>query len=121
MRALPILIAIAFAALAAAAPASAAIDNTAGDPVIVIAGDVTVEPGKVVDDVFIVNGHARILGRVEGDVVVVDGNANVRGRIDGNLVTVAGPARLLPGSSVGGDLTYGDDAPRIARGREGRR
>ena len=30
-------------------------------------------------------------------------------------MTVAGPARLLPGSSVGGDLTYGDDAPRIAR------
>ena len=80
MRALPTLIAIAFAALAAAAPASAAIDNTSGDAVIVIAGDVTVEPGEAVDDVFVVKGHARILGRVEGDVVVVDGDADVRGR-----------------------------------------
>ena len=111
---LPALIARCLAALVGAAPASATVDNDAGDPVIVVAGDVTVEPGEVVDDVYVVNGHATILGRAEGDVVVVDGNVNVRGRIDGNLVTVSGPARLLPGSSVGGDLTYGDDAPRIA-------
>ena len=36
--------------------------------VVVINGDVTVEPGQVVEGVFIVDGDARIAGRVDGDV-----------------------------------------------------
>ena len=84
-------------ALVAAAPASAAIGNNIRRP-----GDRDrrrrhVEPEQVVDGIYVVNGHARILGRVDGDVVVVDGDPCCTGRIDGNLVMVAGRAHLLPG------------------------
>ena len=39
----------------------------------------------------------------------------LQGQIDGDVVMVAGLAHLARGSSVSGDLTYGDEAPRIAR------
>lgn len=97
-------------ALSAPAAAQAASD----DAQVVINGDVVVERGEAVDGVFIVNGDARISGRVDGDVVLIAGDALVNGRIDGSLVTVAGQARLLPRASVGGDLIYSDEAPRVA-------
>lgn len=84
------------------------------DAIVVINGDVTVEPGEVVEGVFIVKGDAEIDGRVDGDVVLVAGDALVSGRVDGDLVTLAGRARLLPRASVGGDLIYGDERPEIA-------
>src|SRR5262249_37635857 len=102
------------AALAAASPATARIDNNADDPVVVIAGDVTIPPETEVDDVYVINGHVRISGRVTGDVVIVDGDLVLRGRIGGNLVMVAGRAHLLRHSSLGGDLTYGDEPPKIS-------
>jgi hypothetical protein len=114
VRRLPVLLAVLIAALLAAAPAAAKVDNESRDPVVVIVGDVIVGPEQEVEDVYLVNGHARIAGRVTGDVVVIDGDVVLRGRIDGNLVTVAGRAHLLRHSSVGGDLTYGDEPPRIA-------
>jgi len=100
--------------LLAASPAIAQTRGDAGDAVVVVSGDVTVERGEVVEDVFVVDGDVRIDGRVDGDVVVVAGDALLAGRIDGNLVMVSGLARLLPSASVGGDLTYGDESPRIA-------
>jgi hypothetical protein len=102
------------AVLAAASPASAKVDNHSHDPVVVIVGDVIVGPHESVDGVYLVNGHARIAGRVTGDVVVVDGDLHLSGHIDGNVVMAAGRANLLPGSSVSGDLTYGDEEPRIS-------
>lgn len=98
-----------------AAPAGAA--TTATDPdeaIVVVNGDVTVERGQSVEGVYIVNGDARIAGRVDGDVVLVAGDATVSGTIDGDLVTIAGRARLLPRARVTGDLSYGDEAPRVA-------
>lgn len=98
--------------LALAAPAAA--QSEADDAQVVINGDVAVERGETVEGVFIVNGDARISGRVDGDVVLIAGDALVNGRIEGSLVTIAGQARLLPRASVGGDLIYGDEAPRVA-------
>jgi cytoskeletal protein CcmA (bactofilin family) len=114
VRRLLVLPAALIMALLAASPAAAKVDNESRDPVVVIVGDVFLGPEQEVEDVYLVKGNARIAGRISGDVVVVDGDVVLRGRIDGNLVTVAGRAHLLPHSSVGGDLTYGNDAPRIA-------
>ena len=115
MRWLPVLLGTLLVALVAAGQAQAATSNNSENPVVVIAGDVEIEPEQVVDGIYLINGHARVFGRVAGDVVVVDGDLVVRGQIDGNVAMVAGRAHLLAGSSVGGDITYGDEAPRIAR------
>ncbi len=107
--------AAALLALVVAAPAGAATaQGETDEAIVVVNGDVTVERGEVVDGVFVAAGDTRIDGRVDGDVVVAAGDVLVGGRIDGNLVTISGRARLLPTASVGGDLTYGDEAPRIA-------
>lgn len=116
MRRLLVLLSCLIAILAAASPASAKVDNHSRDPVVVIVGDVIVGPHESVDGVYLVNGHAKIAGRITGDVVVVDGDLYLSGHIDGNVVMVAGRANLLPRSSVGGDITYGDEAPRISPG-----
>jgi hypothetical protein len=115
VRWLPVLLGTLLVALVAAAQAQAATSNNSENPIVVIAGDVEIEPEQVVDGIYLINGHARVFGRVAGNVVVVDGDLVVRGQIDGNVAMVAGRAHLLAGSSVGGDITYGDEAPRIAR------
>jgi hypothetical protein len=102
---------------AAGSPAAAAtVDNESADPVVVIVGDVIVGPQQSVDGIYLVNGHAKIAGRSSGDVIVVDGDLHLWGRIEGDLVMVAGRAYLARGSSVSGDVTYGDEEPRIAPG-----
>jgi cytoskeletal protein CcmA (bactofilin family) len=117
VRRLPVPIAAVLTALLLAAPAGAApATSEKEEAIVVINGDVTVSRGEVVEGVFIVDGDAVIAGRVDGDVALVAGDALVSGRIDGNLVPSAGRARLLPRASVGGDLTYGDEEPLIARG-----
>ncbi len=104
------------ALLLAAAPACAAtLSGGAGDDaIVVINGDVEVEPGESVDGVFIVSGDARIAGRVDGDVVLAAGDVLIRGHVDGNVVTIAGHARLLRRARVDGDLIYGDERPQVA-------
>jgi hypothetical protein len=115
VRRLTVLATALLALLAFAAPAAAAgASGDADEAVVVVNGDVTVERGEVVEGVFIVDGDARIDGRVDGDVAVVSGDVLLNGRIDGNLVTIGGRARLLPAASVGGDISYGDEPPRIA-------
>jgi len=104
--------AVALALLLPAAPAAA--QSEVDDAQVVVSGDVVVERGEAVEGVFVVSGDARVSGRVDGDVVLVAGDAVVNGRIDGNLVTIAGQARLLPRASVGGDVIYADEAPRVA-------
>jgi cytoskeletal protein CcmA (bactofilin family) len=117
VRRFPVLAAALLALLLTSAPSSAAqVGGETGDAIVVANGDVTVERNEVVEGVFVANGDTRIDGRVDGDVVVAAGDVLIRGRVDGNLVTVSGRAHLLPTASIGGDLTYGDEAPRIARG-----
>jgi hypothetical protein len=101
-------------ALLLLAPAAGAAPIEDDDAVVVINGDVAVGPDEEVEGIFVVSGDARVAGRVDGDVVLISGDAVVGGHIDGNLVTIAGQARLLPKASVGGDLIYGDERPRIA-------
>jgi hypothetical protein len=115
VRRLSVLAAAIFALTLLAAPvATAQAGGDSDEAIVVVNGDVAVERGEAVEGVFVVNGDARIAGRVDGDVVVVAGDVLLAGRVDGNLVTISGRARLLPRASVGGDLTYGDEAPRIA-------
>jgi cytoskeletal protein CcmA (bactofilin family) len=108
--ALPALLVLTAPGSASAAQAG----SKAGDAIVVIKGDVTVDRGEAVDGVVIISGDAKISGRVDGDVVLVSGDALVSGRIDGNLVTLSGRARLLPTANVRGDLNYGDEQPVIA-------
>lgn len=100
-----------------AAPAAASTASTggkAGDPIVVVAGDVTVARGETVDGVFIASGDARIAGDVDGDVIVLSGDVIVSGRIDGDLFTAGGEARLLPSAEVTGDVGYGDEHPQVS-------
>jgi cytoskeletal protein CcmA (bactofilin family) len=117
VRRLAVILPVLIALLLGAAPAAAEpVRSEATEAVVVINGDVAVESGEVVEGVFVVNGDVRIGGRVDGDVVLIAGDVVVAGRIDGNLVTIAGRARLLPKASVGGDLNYGEEEPRVAPG-----
>lgn len=97
---------------AGAAPLGGEADD---DAVVVINGDVDVEPGELSQGVYIVEGDARIRGRVDGDVVLVAGDVTIGGRVDGDVVTVAGRARILPSARVDGKLVYGDERPLVAR------
>jgi hypothetical protein len=115
LRRIPSLAALlALLALAAPALAPAAEPGDSEDAIVVINGDVTVDRGETVDGVFVVNGDTRIAGRVDGDVVVLSGDVLVSGRIDGSLFAASGEARLLPSAEVTGDVTYGDEEPRVA-------
>lgn len=101
-------------ALAVPAAASAGVRAHPDDPVIVIAGDVTVPAGKTVEGVFVASGDARIAGTVDGDVLLVSGDALVSGTIEGDLIVPSGTARLLPSAHVTGDVRYGSDHPVVA-------
>lgn len=101
-----------FAVPAAAAP----LGGDGEDAIVVISGDVAVEPGETVEDVVVIDGDVRIAGRVDGDVILVAGDALISGRIDGDLVTVAGRGQLLPRARIDGDLIYGEEEPRLAPG-----
>jgi hypothetical protein len=105
--------------LALVVPAGAAAASAQGhedDAIVVISGDVTVPRGEVVDGVFVINGDVRIAGRVDGEVVLISGNLTVAGRIDGDAFVADGRTLLLPRAVVTGDLSYGDDRPRVAGG-----
>ncbi len=105
------------AVLALAAPVASAASSRAHhaeDAVVVVSGDVAVHRGETVKGVYIVAGDARIAGRVDGNVVVLSGDAVVSGTIDGDLFTAGGLARLLPGSEVTGNVSYGDKHPQIS-------
>jgi hypothetical protein len=75
LRALALLAVLA-AAVALAAPATAAADPR---DQVVITGSVTVGLHQSVGDVVIVDGPATIFGRVNGDVVAVHGRVRVLG------------------------------------------
>jgi cytoskeletal protein CcmA (bactofilin family) len=97
--------------VAEAAPLRGEADD---DTVIVVNGDVEIEPDETSQSVFIVDGDARIAGLVEGDLVLVAGDALIRGHVTGDVVTIAGRARLLQTATVEGDLLYGDERPQVS-------
>jgi cytoskeletal protein CcmA (bactofilin family) len=101
-------------ALAPAAPALAASDSSKER--IVIVGAVTVDRHDTSNDVVVVDGDVLIRGTVRGDVIAVDGDVTIRGKVTGDVTTVAGTARLGRRARVGGDLTYFDHKPVVARG-----
>jgi cytoskeletal protein CcmA (bactofilin family) len=101
-------------ALAPAAPALAASDSSKER--IVIVGAVTVDRHDTSKDVVVVDGDVLIRGTVRGDVIAVDGDVTIRGKVTGDVTTVAGTARLGRRARVGGDLTYFDHKPVVARG-----
>jgi uncharacterized RDD family membrane protein YckC len=81
-----------------------------------IGGDYTLPAGEEVDEVVVIAGSARILGRVNGDVVVILGQLHLGGEasVGGDLVVVMGSGVVESGAqverdfvAVGGDI----DAP----------
>lgn len=100
--------------LAAGEPASAAASSPKER--IVISGPVTVQRQEIVKNVVVVDGDVLIRGTVRGAVVAVDGDVTVRGKVTGDVVTVAGTATLGRRARIGGDLTYFDHKPVLARG-----
>ncbi len=107
-----IVVLIALAALALPAIATAEDDPT--QPLVVAYGDVIVEAEEAFDGIYIVSGDLRLDGRSDSDVVVLSGDVTVDGLIVGDLVVLDGVVNLLPGSTVTGDVRYGDDRPLIA-------
>lgn len=83
---------------------------------VVISGDVVVPRGATADNVVIADGPVLVAGHVTGDVFSVNGSVTVSGTVDGSVTTVVKRARLLPGSRVGGDLSYDEKKPVIAPG-----
>jgi hypothetical protein len=61
--------------------------------------------GESVNDVVTFGGDAAIDGEVRGDVATFGGDVTVSGHVAGDLVTFGGNAELLPGASVGGEIT----------------
>lgn len=108
------------AAIAATAAVVLALPGTAAasaeDPLIVITGQAVLPEGEVADGLFVLDADTRIDGIVTGDAVVVSGRTTVAGTVEGDLTVLTGATRLLPGSRVGGDLVYGDEAPEVASG-----
>ena len=105
--------ALVVAAVALCAPGAAAAGE--GEDAIVVAnGAVTVEPGQVVDGVFVANGDVEVAGTVTGDVFVASGDLLVGGEVEGDVIALTGLARLAPGAVVGGDLIYADEEPEIS-------
>jgi len=113
-RVAPLAITAILLALAAPAAAPAASAGDDEDVIIVIAGEVGLARGEVVDGIYVASGDVSIAGRVDGDVVVFSGDVTVAGRIDGDLVVADGLIRLLPRAVVTGDVSYGDERPAIA-------
>jgi hypothetical protein len=110
---------LAFVAALAAAVALAAPATAAADPrdQIVITGSVTVGPHQTVGDVVIIDGPATILGLVRGNVVALHGRVRiVGGRVTGDVTDVSDPILVARGARVGGDLNYGDERPIVAPG-----
>lgn len=115
-RRLPLAAAL-LTALALAVPAAAGAASAGGhaeDSIVVVSGDVAVEPGETVEGVFVASGDVRIAGDVDGDVIVASGDVLVSGRIEGDLFVASGAARLLPSAEVTGDVGYGDERPQVA-------
>jgi hypothetical protein len=100
--------------LAPAAPAFAA--SHSRKERIVIVGAVTVDRHETSKDVVVVDGDVLIRGTVRGDVIAVDGDVTIRGKVTGDVATVSGTATLGRRARVGGDLTYFDHKPVVARG-----
>jgi cytoskeletal protein CcmA (bactofilin family) len=100
--------------LAPAEPAIAA--GSSPKERIVISGPVTVNRTETVKDVIVVDGDILIRGTVHGDVVAVNGDVTIRGKVTGDVATVAGTAMLGRRARIGGDLTYFDHKPVVARG-----
>lgn len=104
------------APLAIPAGAGATEARNDGDAIVVIVGDVAVQPDEAVDGVFVVSGDVTIDGLVDGGVVVLSGDVVVSGTVDGDLFLASGEARLLPTAEVTGDVRYGDQRPLVAPG-----
>jgi hypothetical protein len=81
--------------------------------VVVITGDVRVARGDHVDDLFIIDGDARVDGVAEGDVFVINGDVVVTGRVRSDVTSLNGRVILRAGARVGGDVVSKDPA-RIA-------
>ena len=90
-----------------------------GDSEVAFAGSLTVEKDEVTEDVLVVGGVLKVVGRVEGEATVLGGSANIEGVVEGDVTAVGGTVRLESGSWVHGDVTsvggrvYREDGARV--------
>jgi hypothetical protein len=114
-------LAIAFAAVLGAVPASAAAPSASSSPAaspgpavgsagnqVVLVGRVVVPRGQSVGEVIVFSGRVLVEGIVRGDVVVVDGPITVSGQVSGSVVALSGSVRLLSTAQIGGDVLAHD-------------
>lgn len=106
MRAAALLVSV-LAVLLTAGPAYA------GDDQVVITGDVVVERGQTLDDIFVINGHVIVRGRVTGDIITVSAPIRINGPVGGDVVAVSDRVTIGPGGRIDGDLLYGDEDPVV--------
>ncbi|MDX6680296.1 MAG: hypothetical protein QOG94_335 [Solirubrobacteraceae bacterium] len=98
------------------APAGSALAAASPKERIVLSGPVTIDRGEKSKDVVVIDGDVLVRGTVDGDLVAIAGDVTVRGKVTGNVVTIAGKSVLGRRAQVGGDLTYVEHKPRVARG-----
>ena len=113
----PATVAVAVLALLVApagAVAEAEVVGEPDDPIVVVSGNVVVDPLQTVEGVYVVNGDVLIHGHVTGDVVVLSGDVIVAGPIDGDLFTASGNTRV-EAVEIGGDVVYADEHPDVSR------
>lgn len=79
---------------------------------VVLSGDVVVPRGRVVGQIVVFTGSAKVFGVVEGDVVVVDGPVLIQGQVSGGVIALDGSVKLAPTAQVGGGVTSGGDVNR---------
>ncbi|HEX6263601.1 MAG TPA: polymer-forming cytoskeletal protein [Actinomycetota bacterium] len=90
------------ALLLLAAPTSAQEEH--GDDQVVLTGEITIEEGRTVDGVVILNGPATIDGTVRGSVVAFNGEVTISGLVEDDVIVFNGPTTVRSGAEIGGDL-----------------
>lgn len=103
------------ALLVAPVGATAEVGGEPDDAIVVVSGNVVVDPLQTVEGVYVVDGDVLIHGHVTGNVVVLSGDVIVAGPIDGDLFTASGSTRV-EAVEIGGDVVYADERPDVSRG-----
>jgi cytoskeletal protein CcmA (bactofilin family) len=80
---------------------------TVGDDLVVAGGAVSLRRGtRVGGQAFLAGGQVEALGRFDRDVRIAAGRAVLGGTVAGDVTAVVGRLTVLPGTRIGGRLTY---------------
>jgi uncharacterized RDD family membrane protein YckC len=73
------------------------------DAVVSFGKDVEIKAGDTANDVVVIGGSAKVIGKAKGDVVVIGGDADIQNEVGGDVVAVLGGISAGPGAKIHGD------------------